>query len=92
MTLCKVAGTIVSTQKKEQLRDQKILIVQPVSLTGEPLGRDFLALDVVDAGVGDMVLVVQEGQAAAQLLRRKDVPVHSIIVAVVDDLDVQEDD
>ncbi len=92
MTLCKVSGTIVSTQKKEQLRDKKILIVQPVSLAGNPLGRDFLALDVVDAGVGDMVLVVQEGQAAAQLLRRKDVPVHSIVVAVVDDLDVQEDD
>ncbi len=92
MTLCKVSGTIVSTQKKEQLRDKKILIVQPVSLAGKPLGRDFLALDVVDAGVGDMVLVVQEGQAAAQLLRRKDVPVHSIVVAVVDDLDVQEDD
>ncbi len=41
-----------------------------------------------EAGIGDTVLVVQEGQAAAQLLKRKDVPVHSVVVAVVDGLDV----
>ena len=90
MILSKVTGTIVATQKKEQLKDQKILIVQPITLDGKPLGRDLLALDTVDAGIGDTVLVVQEGQAAAQLLKRKDVPVHSMIVAVVDGLDVVE--
>jgi microcompartment protein CcmK/EutM len=91
MMLCKVTGTIVATQKNERLREHKILIVQPVGLDGEtPLGRDILALDTVDAGVGDTVLVVQEGQAAAQLLRRKDVPVHSMVVAVVDGLDIGE--
>lgn len=90
MVLCKVTGTIVATQKKEQLRDRKILIVQPITLDGKELGRDLLALDSVDAGVGDTVLVVQEGQAAAQILKRKDVPVHSIVVAVVDGLDVVE--
>lgn len=88
MILCKVTGTLVATQKKESLREQKILIVQPVTLGREPMGRDILALDTVDAGVGDLVLVVQEGQAAAQLLDRRDVPVHSMVVAVVDDLDV----
>ena len=90
MILSKVTGTIVATQKKEALKDQKILIVQPMTLDGKPLGRDFLALDMVDAGVGDTVLVVQEGQAAAQLLKRKDVPVHSVVVAVVDGLEVVE--
>jgi microcompartment protein CcmK/EutM len=90
MILCKVVGTIVATQKKESLKDQKILMVQPVTLDGTPLGRDLLALDTVDAGMGDTVLVVQEGQAAAQLLKRTDVPVHSMIVAVVDGLDVVE--
>ncbi len=88
MLLCKVTGTIVATQKKEQLKDKKILTVQPVSLEGKPIGRDLLALDIVDAGVGDTVLVVQEGQAAAQLLKRTDVPVHSMVVAVVDGLDI----
>ncbi len=88
MILCRVTGTLVATQKKESLREQKILIVQPVNLAQTPTGRDLLALDTVDAGVGDLVLVVQEGQAAAQLLGRKDVPVHSVVVAVVDDLDL----
>lgn len=87
MHLCRVTGTIVATQKNEGLRDKKILMVQPVSLDGEPVGRDLLALDTVDAGVGDIVLVVQEGQAAAQLLGRTDVPVHSMVVAVVDGID-----
>ncbi len=90
MTLCKVTGTIVATQKKEQLRDKKILLCQPISLDGKAIGRDVLALDSVDAGVGDTVLVVQEGAAAAQILKRTDVPVHSIVVAVVDGLDVVE--
>lgn len=90
MILCKVTGTIVATQKKESLNGQKILMVQPITLDGEPLGRDLLALDTVDAGIGDTVLVVQEGQAAAQLLKRTDVPVHSVIVAVVDGLEVVE--
>jgi microcompartment protein CcmK/EutM len=89
MILCTVTGTIVATQKKESLREQKILIVQPVSLEGTPIGRDLLAIDHVDAGVGDTVLVVQEGAAAAQLLGRTDIPVHSVIVAVVDDFSVQ---
>ncbi len=90
MILSKVTGTIVATQKKEQLKDQKILICQPITLDGEALGRDLLALDSVDAGIGDTVLVVQEGAAAAQILKRTDVPVHSVVVAVVDGLDVVE--
>jgi microcompartment protein CcmK/EutM len=90
MILCKITGTIVATQKKESLKDQKILIAQPITLDGNALGSDFLAIDTVDAGVGDTVLVVREGQAAAQLLKRKDVPVHSVIVAVVDGLEIVE--
>ena len=88
MILCRVTGTIVATQKSATLREQKILIVQPVDLDGSPAGRDILALDTVDAGTGDTVLVVQEGEAAAQILRRKDVPVHSMVVAVVDGIDI----
>ena len=88
MILGRVTGSIVSTQKTATLRPHTILIVQPVDLDGSPLGRDILALDTVDAGTGDTVLVVQEGEAAAQILSRKDVPVHSLVVAVVDGLDM----
>ncbi|MBI4811163.1 MAG: EutN/CcmL family microcompartment protein [Ignavibacteriales bacterium] len=88
MTLCKVIGTLVATQKNEHLKDQKILIVQPIDLEGNLIGRDVLALDTVDAGVGDTVLIIQEGQSAAQVIKDKKAPVHSVIVAVVDGLDV----
>ena len=90
MTLCKVIGTLVATQKNEHLRSQKILIVQPIDLAGTFIGRDILALDSVDAGIGDTVLVIQEGQGAVQVLKDKKVPVHSVIVAVVDGLEVVE--
>lgn len=84
MILSKVTGTIVTTQKNENLKDYKLLIVEPIDLDGNPIGRDLLAIDQVDAGVGDTVLCIQEGAGAQQILKRKDVPAHTIIVAVVD--------
>jgi ethanolamine utilization protein EutN len=89
MTLAKVIGTIVASQKNENLEGYKLLIVQPIDLEGKPLGRDVLAIDQVDAGVGDVVLMIQEGAGAQQILKRKDVPVHSIVVAVVDGMSVE---
>ena len=90
MVLCKVTGTIVSTQKNEHLNVHKILIAQPIDLDGTLIGRDMLVIDSVDAGVGDTVLVVQEGQGASQILKSKKVPVHSVIVAIVDGMEVVE--
>lgn len=89
MILSKVTGTIVSTQKNETLKDYKLLIVQPIDLDGKPIGRDMLAIDQVDAGVGDTVLCIQEGASAQQILKRKDVPVHTVVVAVVDGFSVE---
>jgi microcompartment protein CcmK/EutM len=89
MTLCKVTGTLVSTQKNENLREYKLLIVQPIDLDGKPIGRDIIAIDQVDAGVGDTVLIIQEGAGAQQMLKRTDVPVHSVVVAVVDGMSVE---
>lgn len=88
MVLCTVTGSVVATQKKESLLGQKLMIVQPIMLDGAPTGRDIVALDTVNAGIGDTVLVVQEGQAAAQILKRTDAPVHSVIVAVVDGMEI----
>lgn len=88
MILCKVIGTIVSTQKNQTLREHKLLITQPIDLDGKFIGRDILAIDHVDAGVGDTVLVMQEGSSARQILKREDIPVHSVVVAVVDGIDI----
>jgi microcompartment protein CcmK/EutM len=88
MILCKVTGTLVATQKNEHLKDKKLLIVQPIDLQGKFIGRDIVAIDSVDAGINDTVLILQEGQGAAQVLGNKKVPVHSVVVAVVDGLEV----
>jgi len=90
MILCKVTGTIVSTQKNPALQEYKLLLIQPMMLDGKSSGREILAIDDVDAGVGDTVLAIQEGSGARQILGRTDVPVHTVIVAVVDGYDIGE--
>jgi len=88
MTIGKVTGTYVATQKNDQLIDKKILIVQPVTPKGTFSGREILAVDVVDAGVGDTVLLMSEGTSARQILENDKIPVHTVIIGVIDDIDV----
>lgn len=78
----------MSTQKNPTLKDYKVLVVRPIDLNGSFMGRDVLAIDTVNAGVSDTVLIIQEGAGAQQVLKRKDMPVHTVVVAVVDGLDV----
>ncbi len=88
MTIGKVTGTYVATQKNQELRGKKILIVQPLTPERKPSGREILAVDVVDAGVGDTVLLMSEGTSARQVLVNDKIPVHTVIVGVIDDIDV----
>ena len=89
MKLAKVKGNIVSTQKDKNLIGHKLLIVHPTDLQGNKIGKkDVVALDTVNAGIGDTVLLVQEGKAVQQILGHKKAPAHSIIVAVVDSIEV----
>lgn len=89
MIVCDVTGEMVSTEKHPVLRNRRILTVQPVNAaTGEKAGRSFLAIDVVDAGRGDRVLVNHEGHAAMDLLGLAEPPIRSLIVCVVDTIEV----
>lgn len=91
MVLAKVKGNLVSTQKNSYLIGQKLLLVHPIDLKDNFIGKnDVVAIDVVDAGIGDTVLLVQEGKAVQQILGHKNAPVHSIVVAVVDSIDVND--
>lgn len=91
MILAKVKGNLVSTQKNSSLVGQKLLLVHPIDLKDNYIGKnDVVAIDVVDAGIGDTVLLVQEGKAVQQILGHKNAPVHSIVVAVVDSIDVND--
>jgi len=89
MMMCRVIGTLVSTKKDETLRSYKMLICHPVDLERKFLSKgEILAIDHTDAGVGDLVLVAQEGDAAQQVLQRTDMPVHSVVVCVVDNFHI----
>ncbi len=91
MVLAKVKGNIVSTQKNAYLKGHKLLIVHAIDLENNYIGKkDVVALDFVDAGIGDTVLLVQEGKAVQQILGHRKAPVHSIIVAIVDSIDVKQ--
>lgn len=84
MILGRVIGEVVATQKHSSHEGRKVLMVQPVTPEGEDRGDTVLALDAVDAGVGDKVLVVQEGYAAMSAAGRTNAPIDATIVAVID--------
>ncbi|MBI3269254.1 MAG: EutN/CcmL family microcompartment protein [Planctomycetes bacterium] len=91
MILCRVTGTVVATQKHEHLRHNRILICHPVDLKKELTGSSFLALDVTDAGEGDLVLVNREGGAARILFNDMHIPLQAVVVGIVDGIDVDVD-
>ena len=89
MLLAKVKGNIVSTQKNEYLKGHKLLLVHPIDLEGNYLGeKDIIAIDLIDSGIGDTVIVTQEGAAVVQILGNRRAPVHTIIVANVDEINL----
>jgi ethanolamine utilization protein EutN len=84
MIIAKVVGNVVATQKHRSHEGQKILLVQPLDLDGMPTGDVIVALDAVDAGVGDRVLAVQEGFSAMTSVGHKDAPIDAAVIGVVD--------
>ena len=86
MQLARVIGTVVSTQKNLHLEGAKLLLVQPIDARGAFFGNTTLAVDVVGSGVGERVLVVNEGRAAAEIFQKRIAPVDSAIIGIVDEL------
>ena len=84
MQIGRVHGTLVSTLKHPALAGGKMLIVGPCDLQGRPTGRWTMALDRVDAGTGDWVLLLDEGSGASQVLGNPRGPVRTLVVGVVD--------
>ncbi|MDQ3171263.1 MAG: EutN/CcmL family microcompartment protein [Acidobacteriota bacterium] len=89
MLIGRVVGTVVSTQKNAKLDGAKLMLVQILSLEGEPRGAAIMAIDSVGAGVGDKVLVVIEGRAAGEALGKKAAPVDAAIIGIVDAVDLE---
>ena len=88
MKMCKVLGNVVSTIKHPVYHGQTLLIVQPIDEFGNESESSFLAIDRVQAGPGDKVLVMREGNGVRQLMKMgKEVPIRSLIVGIIDDID-----
>lgn len=84
MIIGRIIGDIVATQKAPSHEGRKILVVQPLNLDGSDRGEILLALDAVDAGVGDRVLVVTEGWSAMTSVGRPQSPIDMAVVGVID--------
>jgi ethanolamine utilization protein EutN len=82
--LARVVGTVVSTVQDARFDGRTLLLVQPVDDEARPIDRTMLAVDAAQAGVGDYVLVVQEGKSARMLMGVADAPCEAIVVGVVD--------
>lgn len=86
MYIGRVSGTVVATIKHEAFHGRKLLVVDKLNLDGDPTGEYDICVDVAQAGVGDRVIVIDEGNGARQILRRKVAPVRAVVVGVVDDV------
>ena len=88
MRICRVLGTVVATAKHPTYHGHKVMVVQAQDETGKPQGSSFLAVDVVQAGKGDLVIVMSEGNGVRQILKQQILPIRSLIVGIVDEVDV----
>ena len=87
MKIARVVGNVLATEKHPALRAQRLLLVDDEGADGALGGKPRLALDRVDAGEGDRVLVLDEGNGAAQVLSRARGPVRTVIVGVIDEVE-----
>ena len=84
MIIARVVGNVVATQKEASHEGKKILLIQPLDLENQPMGDAIVALDAVDAGVGDRVLAVQEGFSAMTSVGHIESPIDAAVIGVVD--------
>jgi ethanolamine utilization protein EutN len=82
--IARVVGHVIATQKHRDHEGKKILLLQPLDLQDQPAGDVIVALDAVDAGVGDRVLAVQEGFSAMTSVGHTESPIDAAVVGVVD--------
>jgi microcompartment protein CcmK/EutM len=91
MILARVVATVVSTEKHPHYRGKKILALQPLDGEGRPRGACILAVDSLQAGIGDRVLVVDEGGSARAVIGdEKAMTVRTAVCGIVDRVDIEE--
>ena len=89
MILARVVGTVVATRKDERLHGAKLLVVRNVDPHGKDEAAYMVAVDTVEAGVGETVLIVS-GSSARMASGMKDCPVDAAVVGIIDHVDLSE--
>ena len=89
MLLAKVVGTVVATRKDPRLVSNKLMVARPIDPKGKADGNYLVAVDTVDAGFGETVLIVS-GSSARMASGMKDCPVDAVIVGIVDTIEVPD--
>ena len=88
MLIARVLGEVVATQKHSSHEGRKVLVVQPLNLDGSARGDAVLALDAVDAGAGDRVLLITEGFSAMTSVERPQSPIDMAVIGFIDRIDL----
>lgn len=88
MLIARVLGEVVATHKHASHEGRKVLVVQPLNLDGSDRGDAVLALDAVDAGVGDRVLLATDGWAASSAVGRPLTPIDMAVIGFIDEIDL----
>ena len=86
MILGRVKGEVVATIKHPAYNNWRMLLLDRISPSGEELGGYLVALDAVDAGPGQTVLVIDEGNSARQVVNDPQAPIRSVIIGIVDEI------
>lgn len=87
MKIARVIGNVVSTIKTQSHSKEKMMVVEPIDMNGKVIGESFLAVDTAQAGIGDLVLILEEGGSAREVMQKPDAAVDAIIVGIVDYLE-----
>ena len=91
MLIARVIGDLTATQKHASHEGSKILLVQPLELDGRKRGNAVVALDSVQAGIGDRVLLVQDGFAAMTAVGKPQSPIDMAVVGVIDQMAIDSE-
>ena len=89
MILGRITGNVVSTIHHPVVEGQKLLVAERLDPTGRPAGGYIIALDAIGAGQGETVLILDEGNGARQILDDSNAPVRSIVVGIVDAVELE---
>lgn len=86
MKVGRVVGTVVSTINAPVFEERRLLLCDLLDLNGQPTGRYTIAVDAMDAGAGELVLILDEGNSARQVVGMENAPIRAVVVGIVDEM------